>query len=342
MMPPFLRFLLTPLVLLACARAEPLDRASSDRFEDVAAVRVGASQAPGVYRAAGTVRAARRADLATRLMGRIESVRVRAGDAVRRGDLLLTVEHASLTAGERQAAAALELATTNLRRVERLYADSAAPLVQLEAARDGFARAEAQVRQVQADLGYAELRAPFSGTVTARLVDPGDQAAPGQPLLVLEDRAAREIVVTVPDELRGELRPGQVVTVEIGAGGRRTSARVLAVVPGADPQSPAVEVRLEGAEGLAPGLAAVAEFPRGVRSELLVPRSALVARGQLEGVFIFAPDSTLRLRWVRTGRVQDDAVEVLSGLQPGDLLALDASQASDGLRARPILAGEPE
>jgi RND family efflux transporter MFP subunit len=324
---------------MACTPARPAARAPTAVVELGPAARVEAADAAGRYRAAGTVRAARRAELSTRLMGRVESVRVRAGDAVRPGQLLLTVERASLTASERQAAAALAQATATLRRTERLYADSAAPLVQLEAARTAHAQAEAQAGAVRADLAYAEIRAPFAGLVVSRLADPGDQAAPGQPLLVVEDRTAREIVVTVPDELREQLRPGQIASVRIGSGERRFSARILAVVPGADPRSPTVEVRLSGPKELAPGLAAVVELPASGRSAMLVPTSAITRRGQLEGVFLFTPDSTLRLRWIRTGRGTDSTVEVLSGLLAGDLVALDAAKGRDGLRAHPLLPG---
>jgi RND family efflux transporter MFP subunit len=305
----------------------------------VPATRVAALEAGGFYRAAGSVRASRRAELSTRLAGRIESVRVRAGDRVRTGQLLVTVERASLTAAERQAASALELATANLRRVERLYADSAAPLVQLEAARNALAQAEGQSRAVEADLAYADIRAPFEGRIASRLAHPGDLAGPGQPLLVLEDATRREIVVTIPDQLRGRVRPGQDVAVELGDGRRRITSRVLAVVIGAEPRSPTVELRLAGPADLTTGLAAVAEIPTGRRPALLLPASAMVERGQLQGVFLFAPDSTLRLRWIRAGRMRGDSVEVVSGLLEGDLVALDADRARDGLPARPQLAG---
>lgn len=329
---------LLALLALGCGSATPEERPPRiGAVEDVPAIRVSPTEAAGHYRAAGTVRAARRAEVATRLMGRVESVRVRAGDRVRPGQLLLTVERASLTAARQQASAGRDQAAATLRRTERLYADSAAPLVQLEAARTAHAQAEAQVRAVQADLAYAEVRAPFAGVVAARAVDPGDQAAPGQPLLVIEDRTAREIVVAVPTEVGEWLQAGQTAAVEIGAVGRRVAARIEAVVPGADPGSPTVEVRLSGPADLPPGVAAVAELPAGGRSTLQVPASALMRRGQLEGVYLFASDSTLRLRWVRTGRERDSTVEVLSGLLAGDIVALDASRARDGVRARPQL-----
>ncbi len=284
--------LLVLLGAFGCTSAtteERTTRAGAVVVEDVPAARVASAEAAGRYRAAGTVRAARRAELSTRLMGRVESVRVRAGDRVRAGQLLLTVERASLTAAQQQATARSEQAAATLRRTERLYADSAAPLVQLEAARTAHAQAQAQTRAVQADLAYAEVRAPFAGVVAARMVDPGTRRCPAQPLLVVEDRAEREIVVTVPDEVGEHLRAGQTAAVEIGAGGRRVTARIEAVVPGADPRSPTVEVRLSGPAGLAPGLAAVAELPAGDRSTLQVPASAIMRRGQLEGVYLFAP-----------------------------------------------------
>lgn len=324
---------------LACAPAEVDELAADSPVEDVPAARVVPVDAVGLYRAAGAVRASSRVELSTRLTGRIESVRVRAGDRVRSGQLLLTVEHASLTAARRQAESAQELATTNLRRVERLYADSAAPLVQLEAAREALTQAEEQARSVRADLAYAEIRAPFAGRVAARLADPGDLAGPGQPLLVVEDLTRREIVVTIPDDLRGRVRPGQEVAVELGDGRRRIMARAVTEVTGADPRSPTVELRLSGPADLTPGLAAVAEIPARERSTLVVPTSALVERGQLQGVFLFAPDSTLRLRWIRAGRTRGDSLEVVSGLEAGDLVALDAADVRDGLRARPAPVG---
>jgi RND family efflux transporter MFP subunit len=297
---------------------------------------------PVLYRAAGTVRAARRVELATRVMGRIESVLVRAGDPVHRGQVLLTVERASLTASQGQARSAVELAEKSLRRTERLYADSAATLVQLEAARNAYAQAEAQSGAVAADLAYTDVQAPFDGVITSRTADPGDLAGPGQTLLTLEDRNAREIVVTVPEELGERLRVGPEVAVRVGAGARSVTARVTAVVAGADPRSPTLEVRLVGPSSLAPGLAAVAELPAGERNALLVPESALIERGQLEGVYLFAPDSTFRLRWIRTGLPDGSAVEVVSGLKPGDIIALDPSKVHDGLVALPLLEGRED
>jgi hypothetical protein len=175
--------------------------------------------------------------------------------------------------------------------------------------------------------------------VTARLAEPGDLAAPGQPLLVIEGAGAREIVVGVPDDLLGGIRIGLVVPVRIGAGEQRVDARVIAVVPFSDPNSRTADVRLTAPAGLPSGASAVAEFSVGSAVGLHVPSGALVRRGQLVGIFVFAADSTVRLRWIRIGRVERGTADVLAGLEDGDLVALRPDSLTDGARARPRLGG---
>jgi len=332
-------WLLPVTAAIACAGAPPETPVPAGPALVAAAHRVAPTAGSVRYEAAGAVRAVRRVELATRLMGTIESVRVRAGDRVGAGQLLLTLEAGSPEAGLAQARAGLELATRTLRRMERLFADSAVPEAQLDVARAAHAQAESQARAAQVEVGYAGLHAPFAGVVTARLAEPGDLAAPGRPLLVIEDAGAREIVVGVPSDLVGSIRIGLVVPVRVGASEQRVDARVIAVVPFFDPDSRTAEVRLTAPAGLPSGASAVAEFPVGIGGGLQVPAGALVRRGQLVGVFVFAADTTVRLRWIRIGRVAGGRVDVLAGLEDGDLIALQPDSLTDGARARPRLEG---
>lgn len=321
----------------SCSR-DTATRPGAEPPRAIAAVAVGGGETGGWYRAAGVVRALRRAELATRSMGRVETVRVRAGDRVKAGQVLATIDRSSQLAARQQTGAGLDLARANLRRMERLFADSAIPIAQLELARAQFSQAQGQANAAAAELAYGEIVAPFAGTVTARLADPGDLAAPGQPLLVVEDEGAREIVISAPEQVARSLRPGAEVAVEIGTEARRITARVAAVVPAADPTTRSVEIRLTTAANLMSNLAAVAAIPTaGEPRPPAIPATALVERDQLTGVYLFAPDSTVRLRWIRIGRRTAEGVEVVSGLSAGDLIVRQATGARDGERARPIV-----
>ena len=336
-MKPFELIPLTMVVGLACNRGTAGTPVSAGPPAEVTAVQVMTGAGREAYEAAGTVRAVHRAELATRLMGTIESVRVRAGDRVTAGQLLLTLDAGSPQAGLTQARAALELANLTLRRMERLYADSAIPAAQLDAARNAQAQAEGQARVAQVEVGYTALRAPFAGVVTARLADPGDLAAPGRPLLVIEGGGAKEITVGVPDNLLGGIRPGMSLPVRVGAGDQLVEAQVIAVVPVSDPDTRTAEVRLTAPAQLTSGASAVARFPLARARGIRIPARALIRRGQLVGVLLFAPDSTLRLRWIRIGREEGGTAEVLAGLREGDLIASQPDSLSDGARARPRL-----
>ena len=336
-------FSLSALVgALGCASRPDTSTVASGTVKPVPAVQVDRGRGEG-YRAAGTVRAITRADLATRIMARIETLGPRVGDQVRKGQVLATFERGAVLAAGAQARAGLELASINLRRMERLYADSAVPVAQLEAARAAYQQAQGHQSAAAAELGYASLVAPFDGVVTQRTADPGDLASPGQPILVVEGKGPREIVVGVPETVARSLRVGRTVVARIGVDETPVSARIAAVVPSADPVNRTVEVRLTTNAQLTANVAAVVEFPAtGALSELRVPATAVIERGELTGVYLFASDSTVRLRWIRLGRRTGTDVPVVTGLVPGDVVVRVAAGVADGDRARPILDDGPQ
>mgnify|MGYP001397710317 CR=1 FL=1 len=329
------------VAVAACGTKPPIDVATgAPRMLE--GIQVAAGGGAGAYRAVGSVRASRRAELATRQMARVETVRARPGDRVRAGQLLVTLERGAIAAQGASATASVELAAANLRRMERLHADSAIPLAQLEVARANYLQAKGLADQASNEFGYASLAAPFSGIVTARHADPGDLASPGQPILTIEADGPSEIVIGAPEQVAARVKVGQAVIVAIGADERRVEARVAAIVPAADPLTRTVEIRLVAGASLPTGLAAVAELPLGsTTAGLAIPSDAIVRRGELIGVFLFVPDSTVRLRWIRLGRSRGDRVDVVSGLAPSDVIVRRPEGVTDGTRALPTMAGGP-
>jgi RND family efflux transporter MFP subunit len=290
--------------------------------------------------AAGIAAPIEQATLSTRLMGTVTEVLVREGEVVRRGELLVRLDTRDLTAKDDQVRAGLAVAVSRADEAERyavriraLYADSAAPKALLDGAEAGLAQAQAglaQARGAQRELaavaGYGAVRAPFDGVVTRRFVDPGAFAAPGAPLVTVQDgRTLRISVTTTPDLARGIAR-GRMIESRIESS--PAAATVEGVVPAPGGALYTINALVSDRDGrYASGGAAVLLVPRGTRRALFVPQATIARQGDLTGVRVLEAGGPT-LRWVRLGAARGDRVEVLSGLQGGERLVV--TRVSEG------------
>jgi RND family efflux transporter MFP subunit len=281
------------------------------------------------FEAAGTALPVRVATLSTKLMGTVTAVPVHEGDRVAAGQVLVRLDSRELEAKRIQAEAGLteatavhQDATVQAGRIRDLYADSAATKAQLDQAETGLARAEAalagargMVAELTATASYSEVRAPFAGIVTRRLVDPGSFASPGTPLATVEDAATLRVTVTAaPEAVRG-LRRGATIVATIGDTAVRATVEGV-VSAGANLYTVNALVPNTGGRFLS-GSASTLALPHGTRRVILVPEGAVVRQGDLTGVRT-ASAGLASLRWVKLGRTLGGSVEVLSGLTPGD------------------------
>lgn len=282
--------------------------------------------------AVGVAEAVQRATLSTRLMGNVVSVLVHEGDRVRAGAPLVRLDAREISskrdqveAGIAAAEAVYRDAQTQAARFRSLYADSAATRYQLEQAETGLARAESGLNTARASRAeldavgsYAEVRAPFAGVVTRRHVDPGAFAAPGAPLVELQDPSRLRVTVSVPAALANGLRRG--LKLEASVEGHPATAIIEGVVPSGAGTVYTVNALIENQNGvLLPGSSATLAIPSGMRRAVLIPASALVREGDLTGVRVQSPAGPT-LRWVRVGEERQGVIEVRSGLAAGDVL----------------------
>lgn len=281
------------------------------------------------------------ATLSTRLMATVTAVLVREGDTVRRGDVLVRLDTHDLTAKDDQARAALAAAESQAQEAERnavriraLYADSAAPRALLDAAearstqtKAALAQARGAQREITAIADYGVVRAPFDGVVTHRFVDPGAFAAPGAPLVTVQDGHALRISVSTTPELAGGIVRGRMMESRIES--TTATAKVEGVVPATGGALYTINALVDNRDGrYTSGGTAVLLIPRGTRPAVLVPRIAIVQQGDLTGVRLLIGDVPT-LRWVRLGAEHGDRVEVLSGLQGGERVLV--THAGDGI-----------
>lgn len=304
------------------------------------------TELPSRVEITGTVTAEQEAAVSARISAAVTAVHVDAGDRVERGQLLLEIDP-QVSAGQTdqaagalaQAQAALALARRNHERYQALAAADAASELEVDLARTQLEQAEGAVRQAGGALASARavgadarVTAPFAGRVARRMVEVGDLAAPGRPLLTIESEGGRRLTLAVPESLAANLALGDEVRASVDARpdlGAMTAV-VVEMAPGADPVSHAVAVELAlpvegvstGATGLASGSAGRAWIETGRRAAVTVPEEAVLRHGGLELVVVRGDDGRASTRAVTLGAAFDGAVEVLSGLDGGETVAV--------------------
>jgi membrane fusion protein, multidrug efflux system len=324
----------------------------------VQTVAVAAQDWPDVYEATGTVRARTAASIASKVMGYVTEVRVQVGDRVQQGQALVTLDARDLDAAVRRADAGqaearsaspevesaiaaaksnLDLAQSTFKRIQELAAKQSVSnqefdeaSARLKAAEAAYHMAESRRAQVQSRIEqaaaeqrsaaimreYAQIDAPFAGVVTARSVEPGALASPGVPLLTIERDGGYRLEASVEESRLGTIRAGQSVGVALE--GCRAPQRVSEVVPAVDAASRSYIVKVDlNCPSMRSGMFGRVQFPSGSRQVIAIPASAVVERGQLRSVFV-AENGSAHTRLITVGRRSGEAVEVLSGLSPGE------------------------
>ena len=175
------------------------------------------------------------------------------------------------------------------------------------------------------------VEAPYSGVVSARLVEVGEMATPGKPLMTGFDPGAMRATASVPQYKVAEVRVSPRVSVEIPSLNRWIEGSEITVLPSADPRTHATSVRVNlpgDQKDLYPGMFARAHFTIGRARKLVVPAAAVVRRSEVAGVYVKGEDGRFRFRQVRLGEPAGQGlIEVLAGVMVGEQVALDPVKA---------------
>ena len=295
----------------------------------------------------GVVQPVKQSTISAQSAGRLATLSVKAGDKVRAGQVLATIDDREAQIGVQrsqaqvtQAQAELRNAQSNFERTRDLQGKgflSAAALdtadAQLKGAQAGRDQATAGAAQSALAQGFTRVTAPFDGWVLQTHAEAGDLASPGKPLLTLYAPLPLRAVVQVPVSRSGVARAAGSVEVLVQNAGASKWIRPSASssVPTADAVSQTIEWRLElpteAANALLPGQQVRVRFTGGQTERSVVPASAILRRGELTAVYVASAKGFL-LKAVRLGADHGAmGVEVLAGLMPGDQVALDPVKA---------------
>lgn len=295
--------------------------------------------------AEAVVEAVRQSTVAAQVSGRIVDIRFDVGDRVQKGDVILRIDEraaaqavAASEAQVREAEAALVNARAQYERTRQLVAQKFVSQAALDKAEADFKAAESRMKATLAGAGaaatersFTTIVAPYSGIVSGRHVQLGEMAAPGKPLLTGFDPSTLRVVATVASAQVSAIQSGARARIEVPSLGRWVEVKSITVVPSADPRTHTTQVRLDlpaDARGLLPGVFARAHFVTGKAARLMVPRSAVLQRSEVTAVYVVGADARPMLRQVRLGTASDESsVEVLSGLRPGEKVAVEPVKA---------------
>lgn len=328
-------------------KVEPGEVALPEREGSGAPVPVELRVGEGVEWASGAVESARRTAVASRILARIEEVRVRAGSEVKEGDVLVVLDARDLEARVREvrealrgARARLQLARAEKGRVDKLIAEGVATQARLDQATSELRvassevdRLEQSLNEAETSLSFTQIRSPVSGRVVDRLAEPGDTAVPGTPLLRIYDPSVLRVEAPVRESLAVRLTVGDPLRVEVPSIDESFDGVIDEIVPFAEPgaRTLLVKVRLPADGRLFAGLFARVAVPSGEVERLVLAEGAIERVGQLEFVTVVRPDGSAERRLVTTGPLLGEGrVEVLSGLAAGERVLAPADAASGG------------
>lgn len=328
----------------AAAKAGP---AASTPAVTVEAAKVVTAPMPQIITAVGSLRSDESITLRPETAGRISAITFKEGQRVAKGTPLVRLDPAIQEAELAQARANLTLAKAKFDRAVDLANRNYISGQAKDEAENNFKVAKASVQLAEARLAKTEIVAPFSGTIGLRLVSVGDYVKEGADLVNLEAIDPLKVDFRVPETYLRQVQPGQSMQISLDAlPGKTYTGKVLALNPLVDAAGRSIVIRAQVANQdttLRPGMfARVRLITNEQANALVVPEQALVPQGTEQYVFRIVDGKTARVK-VEVGQRRDSLVEILRGLDEGDLVVTAGQlKVRDGTPVRLATPASPK
>jgi len=299
-------------------------------------VTVRSIRVPRTESAVGSIETQHEAAVASKILAAVVEVKVKAGQRVSKGNVLVRLDETDLDARLGQATAAAKAARARrdqakieFDRIKKLFEQGSAAKIEFdrvrtanETAKADLKRAEQAVTEAATVVGYATITSPIDGIVIDKRVEAGDTVTPGQVLVNLYDPTRMQLIARVRESLTHRLSVGQMIGVRIDSLGKTCQGRVSEIVPEAQSSSRTFSVKVTGPcpPGVYSGMFGRIFIPLNEEKVLVVPKKAVQHVGQLRLVYV-KDGQNLRRRAVKLGRSLGDDIEVLAGLREGEQVA---------------------
>ncbi len=296
--------------------------------------------------ALGTARASESVTLTAQVTETVARIHFADGQTVRKGTILLELDHAEEDAQLAEAEAALQEAERQLARIRELVARGNATKAAFDEQMRNVAQARARMAQVQARIATRVIRAPFDGVLGLRQVSVGALVTPGDVITTIDDITPILLDFSVPERFLSALAVGQTIRARAAAfPDRLFTGRIVAIAPRVDPVTRAVTVRAElpnADQLLRPGMLLEVAVIGRTRHSLAVPEEALLLIGRQHYVYVIRPDGTADRRQVTIGQRLPGIVEITNGLAAGEkVVVAGILRLRPGVKARILKAHPP-
>ena len=295
------------------------------------------------FPAESLVEAVQQTTVGAQVAGRVLDVKVDAGQAVRKGELLMRIDAREAEEMARAAQAQYANAKVSYERTKSLVAQKFVSPAALDKARADFDAAAANRAAAGASQSHASIVSPINGIVARRHVEPGDMATPGKPLFTIYEPGSLRVTASVPQYRLKDMRNVKTARVEFPELGKWVDATGVNLLPTADATTHVslVRVALPALPEATPGMFARVHFVVGQAEKLTVPAVAVVRRGEVAAVYVQTADHRLSLRQLRLGdAVGQGEIEVLAGLASGDKVVTDPVKAGIQLKDAASKSGQ--
>lgn len=277
--------------------------------------------------------------------GTLLNVNVNEGDRVQKGQILARIDEGGLSSQLAQMEAQLALAKTTFERQQRLWKQNIGSEIQYLEAKTNFEAMQNSVNQMRSQVAKTIVRAPFSGIIDEVISEEGEVVAPGQSRLFrLINLSNMYISAAVPETYLKNISVGTEVIVEIPASGTSFSSTVKQVGNFINPNNRTFEIQVEvpqGENGVKPNLIATVRLNDYTSEDaIIIPENVIQKNSAGESVaYVFKRESdstgVAQKRILETGRAYDSSVEILAGLDAGELLIMSGAKSiQDGEQVR--------
>lgn len=331
-----------PVLLSGCAKKTPPVQKMPVRIK-ADAIRTSYKTIAEYLKSSGNMVSVDNTVISAHIMGYVIYENIHLGQSVKKGQLLLKLSAPEIKSKYYAAEAALINAKKTYNRINTLYKENSVARQTYDNAFMRYKVAKANLNTASSYMGYKNIYSPIDGVITQKKVSMGDLAAPGRMLFMIQNINDLEFKTNVNARYYHDIiLSDKTVRLNINSADRTIIGYVVSVVKSANPYSHSVIVRIkisrQEGHGILPGMYGVASFKIGKRKVIIIPRTALIKKLGVSGVYIANNEGEVMFQPIKKGEVYGrNYIVVLNGLSPNlTLITSDLNKISVGSYVNPV------